>query len=232
MITVRKAEERGSFDHGWLLTRHTFSFADYFDAAHTGFGPLRVINDDVVRPGQGFGMHGHKDMEIISYVLDGTLEHKDSLGNGGQLKAGEIQRMAAGTGVRHSEYNPSDTGDLHFLQIWIEPNKKGVTPEYEYCAVPAPDKRGKLKCIASPDARGGSMRIHQDAAVYCGVLGEGVETALTLNPVRRAWVHVATGECLVCGIRGRAGDGFAFTQEKALFIRGSRECEILVFDLP
>jgi hypothetical protein len=197
-----------------------------------GWGALRVINDDVVKPGEGFGTHGHRDMEIISYVLDGTLEHKDSMGNTRRIKAGEIQRMAAGTGVRHSEYNPSDSEEVHFLQIWIEPNKTGVAPEYEYKAIPISEKRGKMKLIASPDSRAGSMKIHQDALVYCSVLDPGMETALTLNPIRRAWVHVATGECTVCGLQGRAGDGFAVEGGKALFLRGVTTCELIIFDLP
>jgi hypothetical protein len=197
-----------------------------------GWGALRVINDDVVKPGEGFGTHGHRDMEIISYVLEGTLEHKDSMGNTRQIKAGEIQRMAAGTGVRHSEYNPSASEDVHFLQIWIEPNESGVAPEYEYGSIPISANHGRLKLIASPDSRAGSMRIHQDAFVYCSVLEPGMEAALTLNPIRKAWVHVATGECTVSGIPGRAGDGFAITGERILFIRGVKICELIVFDLP
>jgi redox-sensitive bicupin YhaK (pirin superfamily) len=232
IITIRKADERGFFDHGWLLTRHTFSFAGYYDPAHMGWGPLRVINDDVVKPGEGFGTHGHSDMEIISYVLDGTLEHKDSMGHTEQLKYGGIQRMAAGTGVRHSEYNASETADVHFLQIWIEPDETGVKPEYEDFNIPLAEKRGKLKLIASPDSRNGSMKIHQDALVYCSVLEPGMETALTLDPLRRAWVHVATGECAVSGQPGRAGDGFGVSGEKAIFIRGVKTCELIVFDLP
>jgi redox-sensitive bicupin YhaK (pirin superfamily) len=234
MITIRKAEDRGHFDHGWLLTYHSFSFASYFDPAHMGFGPLRVINDDFVKMGQGFGMHGHRDMEIITYMLEGTLQHKDSMGNSRNIRAGEIQRMAAGTGVRHSEYNASrvDGDDVHLLQIWIMPNKAGVEPEYEYREIPFAEKLGKLKLIASPDSREGSMRIHQDALVYCAVLESGMEVVSNMDVGRKAYVHVATGECEVCGISARGGDGFAISGESVLKIRGTGNCELILFDLP
>jgi len=232
IITIRKAEERGHVDHGWLDTWHTFSFSSYFDPAHMGFGPLRVINDDIVRAGQGFGMHGHRDMEIITYIIDGTLAHKDSVGSAARISAGEVQRMAAGTGIRHSEFNPDDGRDVHLLQIWIEPSETGVKPEYEEKMISRGEKLGRLKLIASPDARDGSMRIHQDAFVLATVLEPGMEVSRPLAPGRSAWVHIAAGNAVVNGLEARAGDGFAFTDEKSVTLKSADTAEILLFDLP
>ena len=194
MITIRHAGERGHFDHGWLDTHHTFSFADYHDERHMGFSDLRVINDDVVQPGQGFGTHPHRDMEIVTYVLEGELLHRDSMGNGSVIRPGEVQRMTAGTGVRHSEENASREQPVHLLQIWILPGQRGLTPGYEQTAFPEAERRGKLRLVASPDGALGSVTIHQDARMYATLLARGEEVRLPLAPGRRAWVHVARGE--------------------------------------
>ena len=229
MITVRKAEERGHFDHGWLDTRHTFSFADYHDPAHMGFRHLRVINEDRVAPGQGFPTHGHRDMEIISYVLDGALEHRDSLGTGSVIRPGEVQRMTAGTGVTHSESNPSRREPVHFLQIWILPARRGLTPGYEQKVLD--EKRGALRTIASPDGREGSVTIHQDVALYAALLDEGTEVVHTPAPGRHAWVQVARGAVTLNGQPLAAGDGAAISDEPSLRLAGTAPSEVLLFDL-
>jgi redox-sensitive bicupin YhaK (pirin superfamily) len=232
MLTVRKADERGHANHGWLDSWHTFSFADYHDPQQMGFGALRVINEDRVQAGSGFGTHGHRDMEIISYVLDGALGHQDSMGNGSSIVPGDVQRMSAGTGVRHSEYNHSKTGVTHFLQIWIEPKFTGIRPSYEQKHFPAAEKRGRLRLVASPDGREGSVTIHQDACVYAAVL-DGKETAAhRLAPGRRAYVHVARGAVLVNGVELTAGDGARITDESEIRFGGAKQAEVLLFDLP
>ena len=233
MITVRKSEERGHFDHGWLDTRHTFSFAGYQDDAHMGFSELRVINEDRVRPGEGFGTHGHRDMEIVSWVLDGELAHKDSTGGGGVLRPGEVQRMSAGTGVRHSEFNGSRERPVHFLQIWVLPDRDGHQPSYEQKTVPEAARRGRLALIASPDGAEGSTTIHQDARIYATLLGRGEQVRQPLAPGRQAWVQVARGALTVNGRALSAGDGAALTGEDAVELAGQGDlAEALVFDLP
>ena len=229
MITVRKAEDRGHFDHGWLDTRHTFSFADYHDPAHMGFRHLRVINEDRVAPGQGFPTHGHRDMEIISYVLEGALEHRDSLGTGSVIRPGEVQRMTAGTGVTHSESNPSRTEPVHFLQIWILPARRGLTPGYEQKVLD--EKRGVLRTIASPDGREGSVTIHQDVTLYAALLDEGMEVVHTPAPGRHAWVQVARGAVTLNGRPLAVGDGAAISDEPSLRLAGTAPSEVLLFDL-
>ncbi|MBS1857389.1 MAG: pirin family protein [Acidobacteria bacterium] len=230
MTTIRKAEERGHADHGWLNTYHTFSFADYFDRKHMGFRTLRVINEDRVAPGMGFGAHGHENMEIISYVLSGALAHKDSMGHVETLRAGELQRMTAGTGIVHSEYNGSRSEPVHFLQIWIRPERAGLEPGYEQMKLDDVDKRGKLVLVAAPE--GGAMKIHQDARVLIGQAEAGQELAYSLAPERGAWVHVIRGEATVNGNRLGAGDAAAVTEEEKIAIRGeAAESEVLVFDL-
>ncbi|GEJ56730.1 pirin family protein [Anaeromyxobacter diazotrophicus] len=233
MITVRRADERGHAEHGWLDSRHTFSFADYHDPAHMGFSDLRVINEDRVEPGQGFGTHGHRDMEIISYVLEGELSHRDSMGTGSVIRPGEVQRMSAGTGVRHSEQNPSRERPVHFLQIWILPDRAGHTPSYEQKAFPEAERRGRLRLVASPDGAEGSLTIHQDARMYAGLLAEGEQARLPLAEGRQAWVQLARGELSVNGQALRAGDGAALTGEAAVELagRGAAPAEVLVFDL-
>lgn len=232
MLTLRRARDRGHANHGWLDSFHSFSFADYYDPDHMGFGPLRVINEDRVAPGQGFGTHGHRDMEIISYVLDGSLEHKDSMGNGSVMTWGDVQRMSAGRGVMHSEYNASRTTPVHFLQIWIEPNVRGIAPGYEQLRFEAADKRGRLRLIASPDGAGGSVSIHQDARVYAGLF-DGEEFAnLSLAAGRRAYVHVARGAVAVNGHEMAAGDALRIEQEPGLTLERGQGAEVLVFDLP
>ncbi len=233
MIQIRRSEERGRANHGWLDSRHTFSFADYHDPAHMGFGSLRVINEDRVVPGAGFPTHGHRDMEIISYVLDGALEHKDSLGTGSVIRPGEVQRMSAGTGVRHSEFNPSRTEPVHFLQIWIEPEREGVAPSYEQKAFGPAELDGKLRLIASPDGREGSVTIHQDARIYAARLNGQGPVVHRLAPGRRAYVQVARGEADLNGQRLAAGDGAAVSAESELkLVASPGTAEVLVFDLP
>jgi redox-sensitive bicupin YhaK (pirin superfamily) len=232
MTELRRAADRGHANHGWLDSWHSFSFADYHDPDHMGFGPLRVINEDRVQPGMGFGTHGHRDMEIISYVLEGALEHKDSMGNGSVIRPGNVQRMSAGTGVRHSEFNPSAGEGAHFLQIWIEPAERGVAPGYEEKNFDAASKRGRLRLIASPDGREGSVTIHQDALVYAALL-DGAETATqALAPGRRLYVHVARGEVTANGQSLRAGDALKATGESAVRLEAGRNSEVIVFDLP
>jgi quercetin 2,3-dioxygenase len=231
MLKVRPAGERGYADHGWLKSFHTFSFADYYDPAHMGFRALRVINEDRVAPGNGFGTHGHRDMEIVSYVLDGALEHKDSIGTGSVIRPGDVQRMSAGTGVRHSEKNAS-TGELvHFLQIWLLPSRPGLPPSYEQKAFPEAEKRGRLRLVASEDGRNGSVTIHSPVALYAGLL-DGAETAeLSLAPGRHAWVQVARGSLKVNGQALATGDGAALSEESLVRLDGGNAAEVLVFDL-
>ena len=232
MLHIRKSQERGDANHGWLQSKHSFSFADYYDPRHMGFGPLRVINEDKVAAGQGFGTHGHKDMEIISYVLEGALEHKDSLGTGSVLHYGDVQRMSAGSGVRHSEFNGSPTVPVHFLQIWIQPNVQGIAPSYEEKHFPADSKRGTLRLIASGDAREGSVKIHQDASIYATILGAGERAALPLAAGRLAYVHVVRGTLLVNGAEVGAGDAVLIRDEAELTLERATDAEVLVFDLP
>jgi len=233
MITVRRASDRGHFDHGWLDTSHTFSFADYRDPEHMGFRALRVINQDRVRPGQGFGTHGHRDMEILSYVLSGALAHRDSTGGGGMIRPGEVQRMTAGTGVTHSEFNGSEREEVHFLQIWILPDRPGHRPSYEQKAYPEEERRGRLRLVASPDGALGSTIIHRDARVYASLLGPGVRLRHPLSPGRAAWVQVARGEVELNGQLLHPGDGAAVEGEEALALagQGPGEAELLLLDL-
>jgi len=230
MNEIRRASERGYADHGWLRSFHSFSFADYYDPEHMGFGPLRVINEDRVQAGAGFGTHGHRDMEIISYVLDGALAHKDSMGNGSTIVPGDVQRMSAGSGVRHSEFNENKAGVTHFLQVWIEPAITGIAPSYEQKHFAAAEKRGRLRLIASPDGADGSVKIHQDARVYAGLFN-GVERAQLELTRRKGYVHVARGSLTVSGQRLGAGDALK-TDERTLSFADGDDAEVLVFDLP
>ena len=231
MITARKAEERGHFNHGWLNTYHTFSFADYYDPANMGFGLLRVINQDRVKPARGFPTHGHRDMEIISYVLEGVLEHKDSMGNGSIIRFGDVQRMSAGTGVTHSEFNPSRTELVHFLQIWILPDKRGLTPSYEQKSYPDEEKHVNLRLIASEDGRDGSVTIHQDVQVFATLLDSGEKVRYPLPSGRRVWLQVARGSLQLNGVPMKEGDGAAINDEPELGIEGEKDAEALLFDL-
>ncbi|MGZ5088150.1 MAG: pirin family protein [Usitatibacter sp.] len=232
MREIRRSDERGLADHGWLRSFHTFSFADYHDPRHMGFGALRVINEDRVQPGQGFGTHGHRDMEIISYVLEGGLAHKDSMGNGSVIRPGDVQRMSAGTGVRHSEYNASDRDPVHFLQIWIEPDERGIEPSYEEKHFDEASKRGTLRLIASRDAREGSVRIHQDAALYAALVDGGEKVEFAPRPGRRVYVHVVRGEAKVNGERLFAGDAMKLSGgDNKVRIEDGSDAEILLFDL-
>jgi redox-sensitive bicupin YhaK (pirin superfamily) len=232
MITLRKAKDRGHASHGWLDSWHSFSFADYHDPAHMGFGPLRVINEDRVQAGMGFGTHGHRDMEILSYVLDGQLEHRDNMGTGAVIEPGDVQRMSAGRGVLHSEFNPSFTDGVHFLQIWIEPNATGIAPSYEQKHFPDHDKRARLRLIASGDGAEGSVTIHQDARVYAALLDRKDRVTQTLAPGRRAYVHVASGAVRLNGIELEAGDAAALTDEPDIILDRAAAAEVLLFDLP
>jgi len=232
MQQIRRSNERGQADHGWLKSQHSFSFAGYFDDEHVQFGALRVINEDRVEPGRGFGAHPHRDMEIISYVLDGELAHRDSMGNGSVIRPGDVQRMSAGTGVQHSEHNPSATRPVHFLQIWIHPDRAGVAPGYEQKHFAAGEKRGRLRLVASGDGADGSVTVHQDARLYAGLF-EGDESAkLDVDAGRRLYVHVVRGELDVQGTRLAAGDALKLTDATRLEIRNGRDAEVLVFDLP
>ena len=229
---IRRSQERGHAQHGWLDSFHSFSFADYYDAEHMGFGALRVINEDRVAPGQGFGTHGHRDMEIVSYVLEGGLAHKDSMGNGSVIRPGDVQRMSAGTGVRHSEYNASPDEPVHFLQIWIEPDRRGVVPSYEEKRFEPESKRGRLRLIASPDGREGSVTLHQDASIYATLL-DGTESAeFTQRAGRRTYVHVVKGEVAVNGEALSAGDAVKLAGEGRVALDAARAAEVLLFDLP
>lgn len=232
MNEVRRSSERGYADHGWLKSFHTFSFADYFDPEHIEFGPLRVINEDRVAPGAGFGTHGHRDMEIISYVLSGELAHKDSMGNGSTIRPGDVQRMSAGRGVQHSEFNPSSSAPVHFLQIWIQPNQQGIAPSYEEKAFPAQEKRGRLRLIASPDRTQGSVLIHQDARVYAGLFDAGESVTLSVERGRRVYVHVAQGRITANDIQLDAGDALKLTDTASLSLSKGAGAEVLVFDQP
>jgi len=233
MIQVRPAAERGTANFGWLDSRHSFSFGDYYDPNNMGFGPLRVINEDRVRAGAGFDTHGHRDMEIISYVLDGALEHKDSIGTGSVIRPGDVQRMSAGTGIRHSEFNHSKTEPVHFLQIWLLPGREGIKPGYEQRTFTDADKRGKLRLVASPDGRDGSVTVHQDAELYATLLDDGARVTHALNSARRAWVQVARGAVEVNGRALAAGDGAAISNEREVAISAiANGSEVLLFDLP
>jgi redox-sensitive bicupin YhaK (pirin superfamily) len=231
MITVRRSEDRGHFDHGWLDTRHTFSFADYRDPRHMGFRSLRVVNEDRVEPGQGFGTHPHRDMEILTYVLEGELAHRDSLGNGSTIRPGDVQRMTAGTGVTHSEFNGSRIAPVHFLQVWILPERAGLLPGYEQRRFPEDETLGRLRLVASPDGADGSLTVHQDARVLAARLASGEAVAHRLAPGRHAWVQVARGEVDLAGHRLSAGDGAALSGEAEVRLRGLADAEVLVFDL-
>ncbi|MFO0889154.1 MAG: pirin family protein [Isosphaeraceae bacterium] len=230
MIRIRPADERGHADYGWLKTSYSFSFNTYHDPAHMGFRTLRVINEDVVQPGQGFGMHGHRDMEIVTYVLSGALEHRDSLGNGGILRAGEFQRMTAGTGIRHSEFNPSADEPLHLYQIWLFPERPGLTPGYEQKAV-EPKGHGRFRPIATPDGRDGSLRIHQDAEIAIATLEPGTTATFPMKPGRHAWVQVVRGSLSLNGHALKASDGAAVSDESALEFAASEPAEVMLFDL-
>jgi len=232
MAEIRRADERGYADHGWLRSYHSFSFADYFDPNHVEFGPLRVINEDRVVPGAGFGTHGHRDMEIISYVLEGELAHKDSTGTSSVIRPGDVQRMSAGRGVMHSEFNNSHDEPVHFLQIWIQPNVRGIAPEYEEKRFEAADKRGRLRLIASPDAADGSVLIHQDARVYAGLFDGEERAAHEVEPGRLIYVHVARGKIAANGESLQAGDALKLTDATRLDLAQGSAAEVLVFDLP
>jgi len=231
MIQIRKSDQRGFADHGWLRSFHSFSFADYYDPKRMGFGSLRVINEDRVQAGMGFGTHGHRDMEIISYVLEGELEHKDSMGNGSVIRPGDVQRMSAGTGVRHSEFNPSQSEPVHFLQIWIEPSVTGIPPSYEEKRFDAAQKRGRLRLVASNDAADGSVKIHQDARVYAALV-DGAESARhALAAGRRGYVHVARGSVSVNAEKLGAGDSLEVVAVDEIVIEQGKQAEVLLFDL-
>lgn len=231
MITLRQSNERGHANHGWLDSYHTFSFANYYDPQHMGFRALRVINEDWVQPGKGFGTHGHKDMEILTYVLEGALEHKDSIGNGAIITPGEVQRMSAGTGIMHSEFNSSPTQLVHLLQIWILPNQQSLQPSYEQRTFPLEDRRGKLQLIAAKDGDGGAVTIHQDVNLYSAVLQKGDRVSHQLQPNRYAWLQVAGGEASLNGYALKAGDGVAVSEAELLNISTDTDAEILLFDL-
>jgi redox-sensitive bicupin YhaK (pirin superfamily) len=231
MLTLRKSNERGYADHGWLKSFHSFSFANYFDPAHMGFGNLRVINEDRIDPGTGFGTHGHRDMEIISYVLSGNLAHQDSMGNVKGIPPGDIQRMSAGSGVRHSEFNHAKGEQTHFLQIWIEPNVTGIDPGYEQKTVPESAKRGQLALVAAPQAAEHTVKIHADASLYAGLF-DGAETAsLALNPARKAYVFLVRGSVQVNGEQLNAGDAAMLQSEPSLALSNGQDAEVIVFDL-
>jgi redox-sensitive bicupin YhaK (pirin superfamily) len=232
MIAVRHAAERGTVNLGWLDSRHTFSFGHYYDPDHMGFGPLRVINEDRVRPGAGFDTHGHQDMEIISYVLEGALEHKDSIGTGSVIRPGDVQVMSAGTGIRHSEFNHSKSEPVHFLQIWVLPNRKGLPPRYDQKSFPASEKRDRLRLVGSPDGRDGSIVIHQDTDIYDTLLSRDRAVSHALKAGRKGWVQVVSGAVEVNGKAAAAGDGVAVEDEAVLSVTSRADgSEVLVFDL-
>ena len=231
MMQVRKAADRGVAEHGWLSSRHTFSFADYRDPSQIGFSDLRVINEDRVTPGQGFGTHGHRDMEIFSYVLEGALAHKDSMGTGAQIKPGDVQLMSAGSGVTHSEFNGSETEPVHFLQVWIMPDHSGGKPVYQQQHFSEADKRGRLRLIISPDGRDDSLRIQQDTNVYAGLFDGDEGATLTLDKNRHAYVHVARGSVDLNGEKLEAGDGVRLRNPEKLQLKAGKNAEVLVFDL-
>jgi redox-sensitive bicupin YhaK (pirin superfamily) len=232
MNDIRRSNERGFADHGWLKSYHTFSFADYFDPEHVEFGPLRVINEDRVQAGAGFGTHSHRDMEIISYVLAGELAHKDSMGNGSVIRPGDVQRMSAGSGVRHSEFNPSPSEPVHFLQIWIQPDERNIEPSYEEKRFAPEEKRGRLRLIVSPDRADGSLLIHQDARVYAGLFAGDEHAQLEVAKGRRTYVHVARGALIANGAALAAGDALRISDAGQLTLGDAKDAEVLVFDLP
>jgi len=232
MIEIRRSNERGFADHGWLKSFHSFSFAEYFDPQHVEFGPLRVINEDRVVAGAGFGTHAHRDMEIISYVLEGALEHKDSMGNGSIIRPGDVQRMSAGSGVTHSEFNPSRSEGVHFLQIWIQPGRRGIAPGYEEKKFSAEEKRGRLRLIASPDRAQGSVLIHQDARVYAGLFDGAENATLPIAAGRGVYVHVARGSVKANDAALQAGDAMKATGVRSVTLQDGHDAEVLVFDLP
>jgi len=231
MLTVRKSEDRGYADHGWLKSYHSFSFADYYDPAHMGWGNLRVINDDLIAPGSGFGKHGHRDMEIVTYVTSGALAHQDSMGNGTAIPPGDVQRMSAGRGVMHSEFNHAPDQTTHLFQIWIEPREKGIAPDYEQKTFTDADKRGRLRLIASPDGADGSVTIHADASIYAGLFDADETATLPLNPARKAYLHVAKGQIAVNGQNLQKGDAALLANESNLTLSNGQDAEVLVFDL-
>ena len=231
MLTVRKSQDRGYADHGWLKSYHSFSFAGYYDPEHMGFGNLRVINEDRIAPGTGFGQHGHRDMEIISYVLSGELAHRDTLGNVKAIPPGDVQRMSAGRGVMHSEFNHAKDQTTHFLQIWIEPNVQGIEPSYEQKRFDAADKRGKLRLVASPDGAEGSVRIHADARVYAGLFDGEESATVPLDPARPVYVHLVRGELSVNGTKLSGGDAARLQRESQLALAQGKDAEVLVFEL-
>jgi hypothetical protein len=231
MLEIRKSDDRGLADHGWLRSFHSFSFADYHDPEHMGFGDLRVINEDRIQPGTGFGTHGHRDMEIISYVLEGALAHKDNMGNGSTIVPGDVQRMSAGKGVLHSEFNQAKDGVTHFLQIWIEPSARGIAPSYEQKHFDAASKRGTLKLVGSPDGREGSVTIHQDAFLYAGLLDGADRATHALKPGRRGYVHVARGRLTANGQALDAGDALKLADVAELVLEKAKDAEVLLFDL-
>ena len=231
MIQIRQAKDRGHFDHGWLKTYHTFSFSDYYDPAHMGFRALRVINEDFVQPGMGFGEHGHRDMEIVTYVLEGALEHKDSMGNGSILRPGEFQRMSAGTGIRHSEFNPSAKEPVHLYQIWLLPRNKGIKPSYEQKVFAENDRQGKLRLVASPDGADGSLMIQQDARIYLSTLPAGKSVKHDLSSGRHAWLQVLRGRVDVNGNKMDTSDGAAISEEPGLTVASEQGAEVMLFDL-
>jgi len=232
MLQVRRSADRGFFDHGWLKTYHTFSFADYQDPQWVDFGPLRVINDDLVAPRQGFGTHGHRDMEIVTYILEGELQHRDSMGNGSLIRVGDVQRMSAGTGVMHSEFNPSAATAVHLLQVWIRPEAERLPPGYEQRHFTAADKRGRLRLIAARDGEEGAVVIHQDARVYAGLFDGAERADYALAAGRRAWVHVARGALSLDDTPLNAGDGAGVSGPARLALHAGRDAEVLLFDLP
>lgn len=231
MLTLRKSQHRGYADHGWLKSQHSFSFAEYYDPEHMGWGNLRVINEDRIDPGTGFGSHGHRDMEIVSYVLSGALAHRDSIGNVAVIPPGDVQRMSAGTGVRHSEFNHAAGEVTHFLQIWIQPGEIGIEPGYEQKTISAAQKRGTLRLIASPDGAQDSVVIHADASLYAGLFDGNEHTSLAIDPARKAYVHLVRGELDVNGQQLNAGDALMFESESAVVLSNGRSAEVLVFDL-
>lgn len=232
MYTIRHANERGYGNHGWLKSFHSFSFADYYDPQHMAFGPLRVINEDRVEPGTGFGTHGHRDMEILSYVLEGELAHKDSIGNGSTIRPGDVQRMSAGHGILHSEFNPSSSKQVHFLQIWIIPDVQSIKPGYEQKYFASEEKRGRLRLVASPDSANGSLLIHQDAKVYAGLFDGAENASLSVAADRGIYVHVARGSLSANGQVLDAGDALMITGENQLTLQAGKQAEVIVFDLP
>ena len=231
MLTLRKSQDRGHADHGWLKSQHSFSFASYYDAEHMGFGNLRVINEDRIAPGTGFGTHGHRDMEIISYVLEGNLAHKDSMGNVKGIPPGDVQRMSAGRGVMHSEFNHAQGETTHFLQIWIEPNVRGIPASYEQKSFDEGEKRGKLRLVASPDGADGSVTIHADASLYAGLFNGGEKASIELDPARKSYVHLIRGELEVNGKPLHGGDAALIEGESQITLDHGKDAEVLVFDL-